>query len=248
MLKVFVIEDDREQRERLVNYIKEVVVNESLNMEVALSTDNMKELVCNIEEKENTGVYFIDVDLGDDLHGIELAEIVRKYDPNGFIIFVTTHGELSYLTFKYKVEALDYISKDNIEEEEKRVRECLIEANRRQYGREREKGDVISIKNGDKILALIKSEIMFFETSMTAHKIILHATNRQIEFYGSIKDIEERCDDDFFRSHKSILLNVGNIVEVDRNHRYVVMKNGEKCITGVRQLKKLMKMLQIEEK
>lgn len=49
------------------------------------------------------------------MNGFELAQEIRKFDPRGFIIFITTHAELSYMTFTYKVEALDYIIKDDID-------------------------------------------------------------------------------------------------------------------------------------
>nr|WP_312890924.1 hypothetical protein [Clostridium thailandense] len=36
--------------------------------------------------------------------------------------------------------------------------------------------------------------ILFFESSHTLHKIRLHEINRQVEFYGKIKDIEETLE------------------------------------------------------
>ena len=56
-------------------------------------------------------------DLGADINGINLGEEIRQLDPTGYIIFITTHAELSHLTFKYKVEALDYIIKDDFSED-----------------------------------------------------------------------------------------------------------------------------------
>ena len=40
-----------------------------------------------------------------DINGIKLGSEIRKYDPIGNIIFVTSHSELTYLTFVYKVSA-----------------------------------------------------------------------------------------------------------------------------------------------
>ncbi|WP_241960035.1 PfkB family carbohydrate kinase, partial [Staphylococcus gallinarum] len=42
----------------------------------------------------------------------KLASEIRKHDPVGNIIFVTSHSELTYLTFVYKVAAMDFIFKD----------------------------------------------------------------------------------------------------------------------------------------
>ena len=48
-----------------------------------------------------------------DINGIKLGSEIRKYDPIGNIIFVTSHSELTYLTFVYKVSAMDFIFKDD---------------------------------------------------------------------------------------------------------------------------------------
>ena len=46
---------------------------------------------------------FLDIQLEADINGIKLGSEIRKYDPIGNIIFVTSHSELTYLTFVYKV-------------------------------------------------------------------------------------------------------------------------------------------------
>lgn len=54
---------------------------------------------------------FLDIQLEADINGIKLASEIRKHDPVGNIIFVTSHSELTYLTFVYKVAAMDFILK-----------------------------------------------------------------------------------------------------------------------------------------
>ncbi|MBA5760556.1 response regulator, partial [Escherichia coli] len=70
-----------------------------------LSTGDPFELVSRMPRHQGMGLYFLDIDLGQpDMNGFELAQEIRKFDPRGFIIFITTHAELSYMTFTYKVE------------------------------------------------------------------------------------------------------------------------------------------------
>ncbi|MGH2251757.1 response regulator, partial [Enterococcus faecalis] len=108
-------------------------------------------------------LYFFDVDLQHELSGIALAYEIRKIDNIGKIIFVTTHSEMSYLTFTYKIEAMDYIIKDIPEEIDRRVRECIKVAH------ERYLSDIVSnkvkffkVKVGDTIRSIPYDEIMFF--------------------------------------------------------------------------------------
>ena len=60
--------------------------------------------------KNNTsgGIYFLDIALGADMTGLTLAQEIRKYDPRGFIIFVTTHSEI--LSFRSSIHSRQILS------------------------------------------------------------------------------------------------------------------------------------------
>ena len=45
------------------------------------------------------------------MSGLELAVKLREYDPRGFIVFITAHDDMMFETFRYRLEALDYIVK-----------------------------------------------------------------------------------------------------------------------------------------
>ena len=109
MLKIFVCEDNIEQKEKLKNIIENIILIENYDMNLELATGDPHKILNYLKSTETSGIYFLDVDLHCDINGIQLAEQIRKYDPRGFIIFITTHAEMSYLTFIYKVEAMDYI-------------------------------------------------------------------------------------------------------------------------------------------
>lgn len=132
MLPVFICEDNRMQRERLTKYIEDYIMVEHFDMKLELSTGDPFELVSRMPTHQGMGLYFLDIDLGQpDMNGFELAQEIRKFDPRGFIIFITTHAELSYMTFTYKVEALDYIIKDDIDLLHDRVLACMKQAEER---------------------------------------------------------------------------------------------------------------------
>ena len=76
-------------------------------MEIALATDNPYEVLEQAKNMNDIG-YFLDIQLSTDINGK-----IRKHDPVGNIIFVTSHSELTYLTFVYKVAAMDFIFKDD---------------------------------------------------------------------------------------------------------------------------------------
>ncbi|MGG7176249.1 LytR/AlgR family response regulator transcription factor [Clostridium paraputrificum] len=245
MLKIYIIEDDNRQREELTKYINDTIEEEGLDLEIALSTVDPKELLCSVEDDGKTGIYFIDLDLGMDIHGIELAELIRKYDKNGFIIFVTGHGELSFLTIKYKVGAMEYIQKGNIEVKNRKIRECLIKINDKQNCKK--DMDIISIKSREKVIEFDRKNIMFFEESSNPNKVIAHAMNRQMEFFGTLKDIDKEVSGDFLRLNKSAIVNINNIKDINKIKKTIVMRNGEIILLGFIGFSKAYKILRKRE-
>lgn len=241
MLNVIICEDNEEQRNMIYKFVEDCIMIENLDSEILLSTENPNEIIEYLKKNEISGLYFLDVDLKSDINGIKLAEAIREYDPRGFIVFVTTHAEMSYLTFIYKVEAMDYIIKDNQNAIKERIHQCILNAHKKYSSKTTELQKNFTIKLEDKIISIEYNKILFFETSNVIHKVILHATDRQIEFYSKMKEIEEKLDNRFYRCHRSFLVNKNNIKEIDTNNRIVHMVNGQECLVATRLLKGLFK-------
>ncbi|AAK78066.1 two-component system response regulator AgrA [Clostridium acetobutylicum] len=241
MLEVFVCEDNKEQKENFRKIIDNFIIMENLDMKISVVTENPDDIINYVIKNSVSGLYFLDIDLNASINGIQLAAEIRKYDPRGFIVFVTTHAEMSYLTFLYKVEAMDYIIKDNYKNIGDRIYQCIVDAQRKYSAKTTDLQKIFTIKADDRIINIEFQKILFFETSFTIHKVVLHSVNRQIEFYAKMKDIEGELDDSFYRCHKSYIVNKKNIKEININKRRIYMINGEECLISTRMLKGLIK-------
>lgn len=234
MLDIFICEDDPQQRKQIEKIINDVILIEDLDMEIRVCSALPEDILVYLQNSDKvSGIYFLDVDLQQEMTGIDLASKIREYDNLGKIIFITTHGELSYLTFKYKVEALDYIVKDY--DTASRIKECVLLANNRYISESEATLAKYAIKFGDKCRLFNYEDIMFFESSSTPHKVILHLDNSQVEFYGSIKDIDLK-NDCLYRCHKSYVVNKNNIESINKLNREIEMVNGEICFASIRGL------------
>ncbi len=244
MLNVIVCEDNNVERSKITQIIKNTIVRYEMDMKIQLSTGNVNDVLVYLYKNNSTGIYFLDVDLKSKINGIALAERIRKYDPNAFVVFVTTHAEMSFLTFEYKVEAMDYIIKDDFDKIKKRIVSCIQTAYERYHQKTtKNKSDkIFDINLDDKIISIKYKDILFFETSQKAHKVRVHEFNRQLEFYGTLKEIEKKLDDRFYKCHRSYVVNVDNIKTINKKDRVVVMKNNEECFVSVRYLKGLIKL------
>ena len=54
-------------------------------------------------------VIFLDIDLKSNINGLSLAETIRKYNKNIYIIFTTAHLEYGLMAYRYKT--FDYLPK-----------------------------------------------------------------------------------------------------------------------------------------
>lgn len=239
MLKIYVCEDIEVQRDRIRQVIENIVLMEDLDMELSCVSADPYKILEKVKETEDVGIYFLDIELGTDMTGLTLAQEIRKYDPRGFIIFITTHSEMSYMTFIYKLEALDFILKDAPEELGRRIYECILKANQRFTSVNNRLQAHFSVKVNEKVFTVDYDDILFFETSPNVHKIILHCKNRQMEFLGKIKEIEKVVDGRFYRCHRSFLVNRDNIREIDFQKRVIYMVNGDECLVSSRMMKGL---------
>ncbi|MBU3093331.1 LytTR family DNA-binding domain-containing protein [Clostridium sp. CM028] len=242
MLGIIICEDNEHQKKQIENIIKDELINLKIDLEIELSTRKYEEVIAYVKSnKERIFIYFLDVDLKDQISGIELAKIIRKYDSKGYIVFITAHSEMSLLTFKYKVQALDYILKGDIKSIKNKINECILESCN-DYNKNNTKEKVtIAINLGNRITNFSLCDMLFFETTTITHKLRLHTNNGQFEFYGKLKDFEVELNSCFYKAHKSYLVNITNINSIDKQNRIIYFVNDETCFVSAMYLKGLIK-------
>lgn len=238
MLSIFVCEDEQKIREYLVDKIEKYIMIQGYDMTVVCATDNPDTLLAKTQEVKR-GIYFLDVDLKHSTYnGFSLAKVIREQDENGFIMFVTTHGELTFETFRLHLEAMDYIVKDepNVEE---RLHHCLDVISERVSSEENGVKAYYTVKTRDTLNHILVDDILYFETSSIKHRVILHTKDELLEFPGSLSEVEEKLSDNFLRVHRSFLINRDKIARTILSENRVQLTNGEDCPVARRFKKKL---------
>jgi len=238
MLPIYICDDNLTFLKMLAELIKNKIIIENYDMHIVFCTDDPYELLLRIQDEKNTGIYFLDITLKSDINGLTLAQKIRKIDPRGYIVFVTTHAEMMLLTFEYKVEALDYIIKDTGNLPEK-VATCLSHINEH-HSTQTTKNTTFSVPIGDKLFVEDYDNIFLFEVSATIHKVIMVAKKRQVEFYSSLSNIQDCLDGRFIRCSNSLIVNTDKIVEFDKKKRLIVLSNGDSCTVSARNMKSVL--------
>lgn len=237
MLPIIVCDDHLDYGNHLKTIIEKFIFIEELDMKVVLTTDHPSEVLHYVEEHSASYLYFLDVDLKDDVYsGITLARKLRQNDPRGFMVFVTAHAEFSQLTFQYQVEAMDYILKNHPETLHNRIHDCLLHANMRYASQYNQTHKMFSVHTGSHVTYLKQDDILCFQSSSNAHKVKIITANAIYEQSGSLREIQSQMDHHFLLSHKSCLVNTSHIVEMDKIRRILILSNGLQIPVSVRQM------------
>ena len=235
MLDIYICEDNKKQLSLFTGYIRDALLIENLDMQIVLASSDPDEI---LEGMKAMGVFFLDIDLKSRINGLTLAQEIRKLQPRCFIIFITSHSEMGFLTFQYKVEPLDFIIKSSTEDIKRKIHDCLLNVQEKETSPANSQMGKFLLRQSDRTISIGYDEILFFETSDNIHKITLHARQRLLEFPGQLGDIEKELDQRFYRCHRSYLVNTDNIAEIDYGQLMIRMKNGEICPVATRKKRK----------
>ncbi|AYJ35235.1 Response regulator of the competence regulonComE [Lactiplantibacillus plantarum] len=249
MLKTFVVEDDPEQLATLKQIIKNHIMINDFDMELTLATGQAQALLDYVETNPNLdGLYFLDIEYpGQDLNGLALATRIREVDVNARIVFVSTHSEMAFLTFERRIEPLDFIVKDLGQETVKAKVETDIRVAYERYTKHGVTSKAMfSYSKGGQLFNVPLNQVLFIETGAVRNKLVLHLTDRIVQYNGKISD-ETVAHPELFRIHKSFLVNPQMLVRIDKQHQLGYFENGESVDIAIRKMHDLVTLVKRSE-
>ena len=246
-MKTLIVDDERLARKELMKLLEEHPMIEVIGE--AVNADEANQMVNDL----NPDLLFLDVELGDG-KGIDL---LTDYDPLPFeVIFTTSHDK--YALNAIKNNAADYLLKPIQEKELKKaldkVLKRLQDRKAVQYAGQLEKyieqqrskqnqdaKMMVQTKEGATFLKI--SEIIRLESDSNYTNFILTG-NRKMLVAKTLKEFEEKLAAyNFLRSHKSHLLNLYHIREIDGPNNEVLMSDGNIVEISKRKKKEFTEML-----
>lgn len=204
MIKVAIVEDDREYCGQLKDYLSQYEKEYHTEFDVSVFYDG-DGLLQKVKAQFDIILLDIQMPLVD---GITAAKEIRKSDSKVIIIFVTTVAQ--YAIKGYEVGALDYILKPVafFPFSQSLKKACMkLEKNEKAFLSFRVKSGIRRVNIDD---------IYYIES--LRHVLCIHISARNFESYGTMKYYEEQLRQyNFSRGNKGYLINLKYVSTVEEN-------------------------------
>ena len=224
MIRCLAIDDEPLALQQLAAYIKKVPF-----LELAAQCQSALE-ARQFLEQETVDAIFCDINMPD-LNGMDF---VKSLASPPLIVFTTAYSE--YAVEGFKVNAVDYLLKPfglqdfqraaNRLKERKEERLRVGELCSGMRGKRNEDtsaadisltSDILFLKTDYRIVKVSISDIRYVEAMSEYLKVWLEGEQKPIITLLSMKKMEERLPDSFMRIHRSYIINLNKIQEVNKN-------------------------------
>lgn len=203
-MKILILDDEKLSLMRLRRLLTEA------GSHIIISADSSTEAISLLEKYPDIEVAFIDIKMPD-MSGLEFAYKLLTKNENLFVVFQTAYEE--YALEAFKVGAIDYLVKPYTIDDIKRV---LNRIDKFRESKGESKFMVKTLQGDYKIIS--KQDIFYIKAELK--ESIIRTQNEYIYYPLAISKFEEKLKNlDFFRVHKSYLINISKIAKITRIHQ-----------------------------
>ena len=219
MLNFVLCDDNDSSVNRLSKMVESVLINHDLDGQVVLAARSAEE-VLKYESKNPVDVLMLDNQLKSSMNGIDLAKKIREKNKNCYLIFTTAH--LEYAILAYKLKTFDYLPKPLTPE---RLQETIL----------RLFDDVAALsktylKIDNKNTLIDENEVDYIKRD--GMKLVYHTTHGDYSAYSSFKKIQNSLPENFIRCHKSFIININRISNIDAKNNMILFMDNVTCEIG----------------
>lgn len=234
MINFVLCDDNAQLLSKLKDMLENIFLKNDLDACVKFSTTRADKLIDYFNTNTNhTDVLFLDIDLDCNYNGIELAKKIRKNNKSIYLIFVTGHFE--YIISAYECKTFDFIQKPFSQSKIEKTILRLFE------DFEGNNSSFIRLSTNGKVLN--QSTINYIQKD--GMKTVYNMDSGTVESYGSFINIADNLPNNFVRCHKSYIVNINNISNVDFKCNTIYFKDSTetKCFIGPKYKNNFMEVL-----
>ena len=206
---------------------------------IALTTENWRDAVQYAEQAADGTVWFLDIELQDEINGVELCRRIQEKAARAFIVYVSAYQQ--YALECCQSHAFDFLLKPWTDTQ---LLSCL-----RAVVREQERlatGSFLTVTLGTRRIQLRQESILYFSkdrTIVTAH----YQNGQTFSWRESLETLRERVKPGLFvQCHKSYLVGLSHVQEYRWSEDCLILDSGESIPISRRRIGDMKALLQNE--
>lgn len=206
MIKIAIVEDDKNDSQTLQNYIKRFEQEYNVMFQISIFSDGL-DIVS--DYSGDFDIILLDIQMKH-LDGMKTAQSIRRFDEDVIFIFITSTVEFAIQG--YLVDALGYLLKpvpylpfsQLIQKAIKRIEH-------------KQKKSYLTIEVDSNFFKLSLEQIYYMESQR--HSIHIHSERGEFTTAGPLKKMEETLHHKgFSKCHNAYLVNLHHVTRISSNH------------------------------
>lgn len=237
-MNFIIYEDAKKYTDIYKNVILKIMGSNDLNYHIIEANKYDQLLKNKLLNLKGNKIYLLDIEVPGK-KGIELAREIRQTgDWLSPIIIISSHDEFKSVGYTRKILMLDFISKNknmknNLYEDLSLAKEILLTKKSFCF---KEKSEIYQIPLDD---------IFYIEKNINDNSSIIVTANKTYKIRSTIQKLEIELNEsnDFFRTHRSYLVNLKNIRHIDFEEGEITFSKNKLALLSRSKKKKLKERL-----
>lgn len=220
MKRFVLVDDDPAWIAKVKVIITKVTISSDIDCDIKTYNTYNNDLIEEIKDDDEVKIYILDIDLKCVKNGINIAEEIRKYDWESYIIFLTNHDNMFNKVFNKIWLTTSFIVKfDNFEPKLMSVLQKILS-----YPRIHE---ILELKIKHDIYYIRLKNINYITRDTKNRTTIIKTINGEYKKNIPLKEIYKQLNDNFEYVSKSTIANKDNYKEKCLCKGYLIFQNDD---------------------
>lgn len=205
MINVLICDDDL-----YTSKVLKKVIEENDEVKEIYLAENGEEAVDAVKNND-IDLAFMDIDMPK-LDGLEAAKMMISLDSDLKVVFITAFPE--YACDSYDLRALDYILKPiDFHRVNENIERLIQQSHGEKFHDSLKENNILMIKDKQEYYFIKMEDINYIEKQ--DKQLIIHTKDKEYSTRMGLNEIEEKLNQNFFRAHKSYIVNLKNIEKIE---------------------------------